>query len=141
MHNRGVFADIYRNGGWGTGSGPGSTPDATAIYRGILDGFLRANDVKSVIDIGCGDWQFSRLINWYGANYVGYDVVPTLIEENSRRFGQANVRFLDMPEDYDEIVPARDHVFASPWHIPWPHCAPPQVDPLSKGFSEGILKL
>ncbi len=106
MHNRDVFAHIYKNGSWGVGSGPGSTPDATATYRGILDNFLRANEVKSVIDIGCGDWQFSRLINWYGASYVGYDVVPTLVEENSRRFGQANVRFLDMPENYDEIVPA-----------------------------------
>jgi len=107
MNDRAVFGDIYRNSWWGKGSGPGSAPDYTSGYRQALDGFLRANDIKSVIDIGCGDWQFSRLIDWHGADYVGFDVVPALIEENNRRFAQANVRFVEMPTDYEQL-PAAD---------------------------------
>jgi SAM-dependent methyltransferase len=103
MDDRNIFTKVYHDSWWGKGSGPGSTPDFTASYRTALENFLRANDIKSVIDIGCGDWQFSRLIDWHGASYLGYDVVPTLIQENKRRFEQGNVRFLDMPKDYSEI--------------------------------------
>jgi SAM-dependent methyltransferase len=107
MANRRGFAHRYRIGGWdGLGSGPGSTPDYTAGYRAVLEDFLRANTIRSVIDVGCGDWQFSQLIDWQEADYIGYEVVPTLVEENRQRFARPNVRFLDMPEDYDDIATA-----------------------------------
>jgi len=65
----------------------------TGPYRTSLEDFIRANGVRSVLDYGCGDWQFSRLIDWQQALYVGVDVVPKIIEENQRRYGCEQVEF------------------------------------------------
>jgi hypothetical protein len=50
-----VFDTNYR-AGWG--SGLGSLVSSTVTYRYIIESFIRLNDVHSVLDVGCGDWQF-----------------------------------------------------------------------------------
>ena len=74
------FQTIYRERVW-TGlslsrSGPGSDLEATRPFRDFLDHFLRDHRVQSVVDIGCGDWTSTRLVEWHGADYLGLDVVP-----------------------------------------------------------------
>src|SRR5258706_16476890 len=67
-----IFTDIYRRAIWGkndqgTGnSGPGSTLNATLTYRKFLQQFLKDHDIRSVVDAGCGDWEFSQALNWNG---------------------------------------------------------------------------
>ena len=93
------FERIYERGDWGKDakgkgvSGPGSTLAATRQYRAFLQDFLAANRIRSVVDAGCGDWEFSQKINWKGIDYLGLDIVPAVVEANRRRFGSANVRF------------------------------------------------
>src|SRR5262249_27223406 len=53
-----------RNYRAGRDSGFGSLVSSTATYRYIIEPFIRLNDVHSVLDLGCGDWQFSKLIPW-----------------------------------------------------------------------------
>ncbi len=55
---------------------------------------MRANDIRSVVDAGCGDWTFSCAIDWSGIDYRGYDVVETVINENNRKYGKPNIRFI-----------------------------------------------
>ena len=43
--------------------------------------------------MGCGDWQFSRLIDWSGMTYDGFDVVDSVIAINSKKYALPNVRF------------------------------------------------
>ena len=81
MDARDVFTNIYETDEWKGGSGEGSTVAATAPYRRILEHVLASPDVRSVTDVGCGDWQFSGLVDWQGKAYVGIDVVPTSDEE------------------------------------------------------------
>ena len=89
-----AFERIYRYGGWGgLGSGPGSLAANTIEYRAFLARFIEANAVRSVTDLGCGDWQFSHLSEWSGVDYLGVDVVPAIVESNRARFHQANIRF------------------------------------------------
>jgi len=88
-----VFEDIYENNAWGKGSGPGSAPQNTVEYRLLLERFMRANDVKTVTDLGCGDWQFSRYVDWSGCSYIGFDIVPKLIERNNAEFGRPGIEF------------------------------------------------
>jgi SAM-dependent methyltransferase len=77
-----VFANIYATDEWKGGSGEGSTPEATAPYRRVLERALSARDVRTVTDVGCGDWQFSGRVNWQGVRYVGVDVVPAMLAHN-----------------------------------------------------------
>lgn len=87
------FSQLYDQKIWGPGSGVGSLPEHTREYRTLLKQFMANNRTKSVVDLGCGDWQFSRHIDWSGVTYTGIDVVASLVEKNQREFGSSNIRF------------------------------------------------
>lgn len=76
-------------------SGEGSTVDVTTTYRHILEEFIRLNNVRTVLDVGCGDWRFSRRIPWddYGISYLGLDVSPFIIAQNTKAYGHEKRRF------------------------------------------------
>ncbi len=82
------FTKIYENECWGKGkgSGAGSRPKFNAPYITFLEKFLKDNNIKSVIDFGCGDWQFSQYIDWGNIDYLGLDVVDFVIENNKKQF-------------------------------------------------------
>lgn len=45
--------------------------------------FIKENAIHSVVDLGCGDWQFSPYIyHDLGVAYTGYDVVLPVIQES-----------------------------------------------------------
>ena len=87
------FERRYDSGSWGKGSGSGSLYTNNIDYMAFVAKFLSQNGIKSVVDLGCGDWQFSQYINWNGISYLGIDAVPGLIERNSKQFGSDTVRF------------------------------------------------
>lgn len=91
MSNR--FEEIYDNNDWGHGSGEGSLDIQTVGYREFIQDFLANKKITSVVDMGCGDWQFSQLINWSEGTYQGFDVVPSVISANNEKFAQGNVSF------------------------------------------------
>ena len=87
------FCRIYDQKLWGRGSGVGSSPENTVEYRSFLRQFMRCNHIRSVVDLGCGDWQFSRYVDWSGVTYVGVDVVPSVVESNQREFANGHITF------------------------------------------------
>jgi 2-polyprenyl-3-methyl-5-hydroxy-6-metoxy-1,4-benzoquinol methylase len=94
-----AFSAIYENKTWGKNaegkgtSGSGSALETTVVYRAFLQQFLKDNGIRSVVDAGCGDWEFSHAIDWTGIDYKGYDIVPAVIEHNKKKYETANVRF------------------------------------------------
>jgi SAM-dependent methyltransferase len=118
-----AFALAYKTGQWHHGSGSGSSPANTRAYRAFLARFMRANQVRSVLDIGCGDWQFSRLIDWTGIAYTGLDVVPAVLERNWTRYWKPGIRF----ECGDVLngwhLPAADLVLVKDLLQHWPDTA------------------
>ena len=107
-----TFELIYAERGWGAGeqgkgsSGVGSTLEFTKLYRVFLQDFLAAHGIHSVVDAGCGAWEFSQAIDWNGIDYLGVDIVAPVIEANQRRFGAANIRFAVADIVRDELPPA-----------------------------------
>ena len=87
------FTKIYQRQEWGHGSGVGARPDRTAEYRGFLQRFIIDNHVRSIVDLGCGDWQFSRHLDWTNVRYLGIDAVAAVIERNRLEFARDNVAF------------------------------------------------
>jgi SAM-dependent methyltransferase len=88
-----AFEQIYAENKWLYGSGEGSQWRHTRGYTAFLQRFLRKHDIKSVVDMGCGDWQFSQFIDWAGIDYQGFDLVSSVVEENRAKFAVPNVRF------------------------------------------------
>ena len=63
-------------------------------YLRLLRDVVRAKNIRSVVDIGCGDWALAATIDWSGISYIGVDVVPELIERLNQTYGRENVRFV-----------------------------------------------
>ena len=91
----------------GKGSGPGSTPAYTEAWRDFLQAFLEEHGVETVLDFGCGDWQFSRLIDWGDRLYFGVDVVPGLIARLKAEFGSSTRLFL-LADPRNPVLPDAD---------------------------------
>jgi SAM-dependent methyltransferase len=107
-----AFEKIYRDADWGKNSGgignsgTGSTLEATALYRQYLQDFMKANDIKSVVDAGCGDWEFSQKIDWTGIDYKGYDIVAKVIEADKAKYGKPNIQFFTGNIVEEDLPPA-----------------------------------
>ena len=101
------FATAYINGDWGGigsqpyFSGTGSLPENMGPYLQVVNDYIRANAIESVVDLGCGDFRASAALDLDGVRYLGVDIVSTLIEHNSRHFGREQVSFarLDIGRD------------------------------------------
>jgi SAM-dependent methyltransferase len=96
---RKAFEAAYGDRRWATDSqgkgtsGEGSTLEATKPYRAFLQDFLVTHGIRSVVDAGCGDWEFSQAMDWTGIDYLGLDIVPAVIAANRARFGKPGIRF------------------------------------------------
>merc|ERR1712150_246767 len=73
-------------------SGLGSREDTTREFRSFLEGFLRDQGIRSVVDAGCGHWPtgYQRFMHWQGVHYTGVDVVPYVVAENASYFKDPN---------------------------------------------------
>ena len=108
-----TFERIYELNAWEQGSGKGSLPSTTGMYRRCVEQLIRNDEVRVVLDIGCGDWQFSRLIDWSNVRYIGVDIVQSVVENNRLHFGGPNVTFIHgnilcMPLPEADLVLVKD---------------------------------
>ena len=87
------FTHIYATNEWGGGSGEGSAPEHTRGYVRFLQRFLRSHDVSRCVDLGCGDWQSSRFVDWVGIDYQGLDIVPSVVHELKVQYSRPGIRF------------------------------------------------
>jgi 2-polyprenyl-3-methyl-5-hydroxy-6-metoxy-1,4-benzoquinol methylase len=95
-----VFTNIYTHAVWGTDesgkgySGGGSTLATTEEYRYFLEDLMMERDIKTVADIGCGYWEFSKAVDWSDKEYTGYDVVSFVIDSNKQKYETPNIHFV-----------------------------------------------
>ena len=101
------FEEIYNNNEWAYGSGPGSLRKNNKGYIDFLEKFIKNNNVSSVLDLGCGDWQFSKIIDWTGIQYRGYDIVESVINENNKKYSSDNISFHIFSDSFS-ILPKVD---------------------------------
>jgi len=107
-----TFDKIYEGATWGTNeagvghSGTGSTMALTVVYRAFLQAFLKDNDIHSVVDAGCGDWEFSKAIDWSTIDYRGYDIVASVVEKDNKLYGNPHTKFFVANVVDDDLPPA-----------------------------------
>lgn len=137
MDHAGIFDRIYRENLWGEGSGTGSSEEATRAYRDFLHNFLRSNEVRSVVDLGCGDWRFSRLIDWSGIDYLGVDVSKVALQA-ALRFEGPGVRFRAL-DAVTEALPPADLLIAKDVLQHWSNADILALLPKLKGFRYALI--
>ena len=109
-----AFSAIYAKRVWGTGndetfySGPGSRDPFISGYCDMVSSFITERGVRSVVDLGCGDFAVGRRIAGPGIRYVGIDVVEALIEHNASSYGTDNISFRNCDITSDGDLPDGD---------------------------------
>lgn len=104
-----IFSQIYETRFWGKGttdsplSGPGSTPFTSRPYVNFVSKIIRNFDIKSVLDIGHGDWAMWQEYQFQDTYYLGIDVVEGLSAKNNQLYGNQNRVFLEVSGD--EFLP------------------------------------
>lgn len=89
-----VFSYIYEHDFWNGGSGPGSDPSNAGRYIALLQEYFNDPRFNTIVDLGCGDWQIMRNISIpINKSYLGFDVVPSIVEANRAEFTTDNVHF------------------------------------------------
>ena len=92
-----VFEKIYRENIWQsqeTKSGLGSTLEATSVLRDALPAVLADLEVRSLLDLPCGDFHWMRHVELGLDRYIGADIVADLVVSLQEEFGDARRRFM-----------------------------------------------
>ncbi len=121
-----------RDGERESASGPGSSRKAALPATRLLRRTLRQRGVKSVLDLGCGDWNWMQTLNLPGVDrdldirYQGWDASPDLVQELADRYGLPgridfelrDITTAPLPEV--DLIIARDVLF----HLPLAQSVP-----------------
>ena len=111
-----VFTDIYENRLWGNNqslgyngsSGPGSEVAFNElVYIPVLKNFISTHNIKTIVDLGCGDFKCGPLLyRDLDIKYTGYDVYQKVLDHNRIRNSVCKYQFkhLDFFNRKDEIV-------------------------------------
>jgi hypothetical protein len=81
-HSSQYWEDRYKLGG---NSGAGSYNRLAAFKADVLNDFVAKNDVRSVIEFGCGDGNQLRLCRY--PRYIGIDISRAAVEMCRRLYG------------------------------------------------------
>ena len=108
MSNKQVFDNVYKKNQWFWGSGTGSVAFLNKPVINFINDFLSAHDdVKVIVDLGCGDLQIGENFLLKNRAYIGCDVSSHIIKKNSRKFSKKNMKFLVI-DAVNEDIPNGD---------------------------------
>jgi hypothetical protein len=108
------FKTIYHENLWKndeTISGDGSTLKCSYPYLSFLKEFVKTNNIKTILDLGCGDFNLMKHVDFKDVEYLGVDLVNELIEKNNINYGSINIKFInnkihdyEFKDNYDLIL-------------------------------------
>lgn len=86
-----IFADVYENNRWGRSRNglkyySDSPPELTKPYRDFVSNFIKQNDVRKIVDLGCGDFEASSGIDMGDAHYIGVDIYEHLVYFDNQNY-------------------------------------------------------
>jgi len=99
-----IFTDVYKNNVWSgkeSVSGPGSDYEQTKFLIPEIDTMLKYLNIKSMLDVPCGDFNWMKNVDLSKISYHGGDIVEPLIKSNIKKYESKNVKFsvIDLVND------------------------------------------
>jgi hypothetical protein len=100
-----IFTSVYENKVWGNNqhleydgsSGDGSFLEKNSEYISLLKAFIKDKSIKTVVDLGCGDWKCgSALYDDLPIQYTGYDAYEKIVTFNKKAHGSSKYIFTHM---------------------------------------------
>jgi hypothetical protein len=117
-------------GSWESGSGHGSELGATQNVIAYLPEVFRRLQVSKFLDAPCGDWNWMRQVDLSGIDYVGADLVSSVIVRNSQQYARPGVRFIQADLTKDPL-PAVDMILCRDC---WVHLSFEDIAAILKNF-------
>ena len=108
-----IFSLYFRRNKWGdpeSRSGKGSNLHSTSELRPQLEALIRELDVKTFLDVPCGDYFWMQHVKMDDVDYTGGDIVPEMIALNQSRYGNENAQF-KVINLIEGPIPAADLIF------------------------------
>jgi hypothetical protein len=59
----------------------------------LIQEFIKNNNVQSVVDFGCGFSSYTKMVDWKGVEYDGFDIVKGVIDYNIHTCATDTFRF------------------------------------------------
>jgi cyclopropane fatty-acyl-phospholipid synthase-like methyltransferase len=90
------FSKVYSNNAWKgmySRSGPGSEGTFADQKKNIITDLITTYHIKSILDIGCGDFYWMKDLSPHIQHYHGVDVVEDLVGNNIKSHEKDNVSF------------------------------------------------
>jgi hypothetical protein len=103
------FERIYSTNLWSdpeSRSGVGSGLDSTRVLRAELPKALRQLEARVLLDVPCGDFTWMEHVDLSGIEYIGGDIVPSIVEANRRVHASKSRRFVDLDLTRDVLPDA-----------------------------------
>mmetsp|Transcript_12544 Transcript_12544/g.33058 ORF Transcript_12544/g.33058 Transcript_12544/m.33058 type:complete len:346 (-) Transcript_12544:28-1065(-) len=107
------FSTVYDLGYWAAqnkmpgvpASGPGSTLDAAKNAITTIEQLIREFGIELLIDAPCGDMTWMASVDLRGVEYVGIDVVQSVIDSNVKKHPSLTFMALDVadPSSVDQL--------------------------------------
>jgi hypothetical protein len=101
-----IFTNVYENKIWGDNNNPeynGSSGGGSDLdynknnYVPFLKKFIIDNNIKNVVDLGCGDFRCGKLIyDDLDVSYTGYDAYKKVVDYNSKCYSLPKYSFIHL---------------------------------------------
>ncbi len=107
---REIFQRIYRTSHWAADtsvSGEGAAEAQTAVLGAALPLLCREFQVRTLLDVPCGDFSWMQHVDLSGVAYVGGDIVPEIVARNRDQFSSPYRTFIDL-DLLTDALPAAD---------------------------------
>jgi hypothetical protein len=93
-----IFTAIYEHSLWGDGesiSGAGSDLRGTEKIRKEIPKLIRSKNIKTILDIPCGDFFWMKEMELDVEKYIGADIVTELVEGN-KKYENEKISFVEL---------------------------------------------
>ena len=111
-----VFLSIYKETSWDnkeSNSGQGSSLEETKELRKKLPVVIKQLNIKKILDLPCGDYNWMNNVDLGVDRYIGGDIVKNIVFNNNKKYASDTVCFkqLDLtkdPLDAVDLIICRD---------------------------------
>jgi len=111
-----VFNDIYKSNLWHISekresvSGIGSSLEQTQEILKNLPTIFTKFEIKSILDIPCGDFNWMQKVTFSKLNHSGADIVEAIVNTNIKKYQTENINFVQLNLIEDQL-PNFDLIF------------------------------